>query len=222
MCNAPRDIAPCGHALCRDQIADIIKCNHISLNRAITAPPHRDAHQKRLLRPITGEAQFLLQRIAAPFPQARGQISKFRHKRRQGTVMVQFIFRQAQKPLRRAVDKLNIALCCDTNHASRNRPKHTIKEASLPLGSIILFNQTIALRLQLQGHLVEHAAKRCDFIAAFFFRHARLKITFTDPFGGGGQTPHRTRQTFGKPQPQPNGRHDHNQRKANIEQAKFE
>ena len=84
------------------------------------------------------------------------------------------------------------------------------------------FQQGLALPFQLACHLVEQPPQHGDFIIALFFRNLHVKIAPAHALRGPRKPADRPRQTFGKPQAQPNRRKNENDRKTKIQQSEFE
>ena len=127
-----------------------------------------------------------------------------------------------QQPQRRAVHEIDPPPFGQADDARGHRTQHRIKKSAPCLGRVVLLDHRVALPFELAGHLVEKLPQHRDLIIAAIIGDAHIQIALAHALRGTGQLPHRARQPLGKPQAKPDRGQHHDDRKAQIQQAKLE
>ena len=106
----------------------------------------------------------------------------------------------------------------DADDAGRDASQHRFREASALIDEVLCMKKFVALRFQLQDHLVERVAERGDVAVGRPDRHRYVEIAGRHLVGGADQLANRPDQPVGHGDAGPDrGKHD-DQRQAEIEQ----
>ena len=119
------------------------------------------------------------------------------------------------------VHKGDPPFCIQPDNTRGDRAEHRIKQAATAFNLLGVVQQNVTLPFQLAGHLVEIPPQHGDFVVALFFHHLHIQVTRADALCRPGQPPDRARQSFRKPQPQPDCRQNQNNSKAQVNDRIF-
>ena len=219
MRDAAGDVAPGGHPLSGDKVGHIVKGHHVTFAPSFGVAPRGHTHQQGFLTARAHHLDLGLQGLATAVAQLVEQRAEFRHRDRDGDVFL--IVVPVQQPLGRAVDKGHPPFPVQPDHARGDRGQHAIEQAAALFDLMGVFQQRLALALQLLGHLVEVPRQHGDFVVAAFLQHPHVQITRPHALRRTGQTPDGAGQAFGEPQAQPDGGEDEDHSKTDVKKAEF-
>ncbi len=198
MRDAPRHVAPGGHALRRNQLGHVVEHHHRAFERTFGAASHCHPHQQAFEPPGTADAHLFLRHFREAVAQPRLQRREFGHNLGERPVMARAGV-ERQHARGGTVEKVNIAPRVEPDHPRGHRRKHRIKQPPALFGLAVILDQGAALALELARHPVENAAHQGDFIVAGGLDHLHVEIARAHRLGRLRKLPDRARKPLGEP-----------------------